>query len=45
MDKWIFWSHHKNGWHWAVFVGAKVIAEGDCESEAEANKIANEAMQ
>ena len=44
LDKWIFWTSAGNGWKWSVWRGAKVISEGLCRSEAEANVAADAAI-
>lgn len=43
-DKFVFWSHKQNGWHWTVWSGAKCIAEGHCRTEREANEKADNAL-
>lgn len=44
MDKWIFWTHLGNGWKWSVWRGARIVGEGLCESEIEANDAADQFM-
>lgn len=43
-DKFVCWSHRMNGWHWQVWRGAKLLDEGHCRMQQEANEKADQAL-